>query len=60
MLEVDLGELGLKIFSAQIIAHYRCDELIGRQVLCVCNFVPKCIVGVRFEVLVIGVYDSDK
>ena len=59
VLEVDLGELGLKTSSAQITAHYRCDELIGRQVLCVCNFAPKRIAGVRSEVLVTGVYDSD-
>ena len=60
VLEVDLGELGLKTSSAQITAHYRCDELVGRQVLCVCNFAPKRIAGIRSEVLVTGVYDSDK
>ncbi|WP_395502190.1 tRNA-binding protein [Ectopseudomonas mendocina] len=59
VLEVDLGELGLKTSSAQITVHYTCDELIGRQVLCVCNFAPKRIAGVRSEVLVTGVYDSD-
>ena len=40
VLRVDLGESGLKTSSAQLTAHYRCDELIGRQVLCVCNFAP--------------------
>lgn len=59
VLEVDLGELGVKTSSAQLTAHYVADELVGRQVLCVCNFVPKRVAGVRSEVLVTGVHDQD-
>jgi tRNA-binding protein len=59
VLEVDLGELGVKTSSAQLTAHYGAAELIGRQVLCVCNFAAKRIAGVRSEVLVTGVYDQD-
>ena len=59
VLRVDLGDLGVKTSSAQLTAHYAGDELIGRQVLCVCNFAPKRIAGVRSEILVTGVYDAD-
>ncbi len=59
-LRVDLGELGVKTSSAQITAHYRAEAPIGRQVLCVCNFAPKRIAGIRSEILVTGVYDADQ
>ncbi|WP_425915702.1 tRNA-binding protein [Pseudomonas sp. GWSMS-1] len=59
VLQVDLGELGIKQSSAQLTAHYQCEQLLGRQVLCACNFAAKRIAGVRSEVLVTGVYDAD-
>ncbi len=55
---VDFGpEIGEKRSSAQITAHYSCDELVGRQVLAVVNFPPRQIGKVMSEVLVLGVPD---
>ena len=40
---VDFGEpLGTRKSSAQITRHYRPDALVGRQVLAVVNFPPRC------------------
>ncbi|MEW6310793.1 MAG: tRNA-binding protein [Pseudomonadota bacterium] len=58
VLEVDLGPLGIKTSSAQLTGHYQPAELIGRQVLCVCNFPPKRVAGVRSDVLITGVHDA--
>lgn len=56
---LDVGELGEKKSSAQITRHYRPEELIGKQVLCVVNFPPRQIGPVMSEVLVLGVPDPD-
>jgi tRNA-binding protein len=60
VLQVDLGAFGVRTSSAQLTAHYEIADLLQRQVLCVCNFAPKRIAGIRSEVLVTGVYDAEQ
>jgi tRNA-binding protein len=55
---IDFGALGVKRSSAQIVAHYRPEALIGRPVVAVVNFAPKQIGPFVSEVLVLGAYDS--
>lgn len=56
---IDFGEeLGVKKTSAQIIAHYSPEELIGRQVAAVVNFPPRQIGPFMSEVLTLGFPDD--
>jgi tRNA-binding protein len=55
---IDFGSLGTKRSSAQITAHYRPAELIGRRVVAVVNFPPKQIGPFVSEVLVLGAYNE--
>lgn len=59
-LTVDFGpDIGLKRSSVQITAHYRLDELKGRQVVGVVNFPPKRIGPFMSECLITGFYRED-
>ena len=55
---VDVGHAVLPS-SAQLTALYKPEELVGKQVLCVCNFPPKKIGPITSEVLVCGFYRED-
>ena len=55
---IDFGPLGVKRASAQITAHYRREDLVGRHVIAVVNFPPKQIGPFVSEVLVLGAYDE--
>ncbi len=52
---VDLGDLGIKKSSAQITELYATDDLLGKQVIVVCNFPPRQIADFMSEVLILGV-----
>ena len=52
---VDLGpDLGIKKSSAQLTVHYQPEDLVGKQVLCVCNLAPRQVADFMSEVLITG------
>lgn len=58
-LRIDFGPIGMRRSSAQLTAHYRPDELVGKLVVAVTNFPARQIGPVRSEVLVLGVPDAN-
>ena len=60
VLKVDFGkEVGVKQSSAQITHYYNPENLIGKQVIGVCNFPIKNIAGIVSEVLILGAIEKD-
>ena len=60
VLEVDFGKnIGVKTTSAKITHYYNSDNLVGEQIIAVCNFPTKNIAGVVSEVLILGTVDKE-
>ena len=60
VVEVDFGkEIGIKKSSAQITHYYNKQNLVGKQVIGVCNFPKKNIAGIVSEVLILGAIEKD-
>ena len=60
VLEVDFGnKIGIKTSSATITHYYNSENLIGKQIIAVCNFPTKNIAGVESEMLVLGAVEED-
>ena len=60
IIEVDFGkEIGIKQSSAQITHYYTEENLVGKQVIGVCNFPEKNIAGVISQFLILGAIEKD-
>ena len=60
VITVDFGkEIGIKNSSAQITHYYSEENLVGKQVIGVCNFPKKNIAGIVSEVLILGAIEKD-
>ena len=60
VVEVDFGkDIGVMTSSAQITHFYNEENLVGKQVIGVCNFPEKNIAGVKSQFLLLGSIDTE-
>ena len=60
VIEVDFGkEIGVRTSSAQITHYYNSENLVGKQVIGVCNFPEKNIAGIKSQFLLLGSIDEE-
>ena len=60
VVEVDFGkDIGIKQSSAQITHYYNKENLVGKQVIGICNFPEKNIAGIVSQVLILGSIDEE-
>ena len=60
ILKIDFGKnIGIKSTSAQI-TNYSIDQLIGRQVIGICNLPSKKVAGFKSEVLILGAISGNE
>ena len=60
VVKVDFGkEIGIKQSSAQITHYYTPENLVGKQVIGICNFPEKNIAGIKSQFLLLGSIDND-
>ena len=60
VVEVDFGkDIGVKTSSAQITHFYNSENLVGKQVIGVCNFPEKNIAGIKSQFLLLGSIDEE-
>ena len=59
VVEIDFGsKIGIKTSSAKITHYHNKENLIGKQIIAVCNFPTKNIAGIVSEVLILGTVDK--
>ena len=60
VVEVDFGkDIGIKQSSAQITHYYNEENLVGKQVIGICNFPEKNIAGIKSQFLLLGSIDVE-